>query len=374
MHALIATPYEDEYLLLCAHSPRAVKIPASKYMELRQAVTRADTTPAWLTDTALKAWDLNLTGHRVSTAVRVRHPGRFRHSRGTWEINLGCDYDCEHCYLGEKRFEGLTRPRKKHLLRVMRDAGVVWLEITGGEPLIDPDFPSAYRYAHRLGMVVELLSNGSRLWHEPTMNLLTTYLPAKLTLSVYGASAETYDGLTRRRGGFRKFTRGLDNAVAAGLNLELSLIITRRNAHEQHEMRAWADRLGLPWREYANMSPTIHGGAETLPTQSPEHLTQRAPFTGCPAGQTFFHADPHGRASICKVGRDPSVDLDTEGVEGLARLGAIADSLMLRTGGCAGCTLSGSCRVCRPMARIFQEAKAPLVNYCQHGQPKEITR
>ncbi|WP_240804282.1 hypothetical protein [Streptomyces sp. A0592] len=139
-------------------------------------------------------------------------------------------------------------------------------------------------------------------------------------------------------------------------------------------MRAWAGRLGLPWREYANMSPTIHGGAETLPTQSPEHLTRRAPFTGCPAGHTFFRVDAHGHASICKVGRDPYVDLDAEGVEGLARLGAGADPLMLRTGGCAGCTLSGSCRVCRPMARIFQEAKAPLVSYCQHGQPKETTR
>ncbi len=54
-------------------------------------------------------------------------------------------------------------------------------------------------------------------------------------------------------------------------------------------MRARADRLSLPWREYANTSPTIRGGAEALLTQSPEHLTQRAPFTGCPAGRTSFH-------------------------------------------------------------------------------------
>ncbi|MET8412553.1 hypothetical protein ABZV34_31455 [Streptomyces sp. NPDC005195] len=58
----------------------------------------------------------------------------------------------------------------------------------------------------------------------------------------------------------------------------------------------------------------------------------------------------------------------TEGVEGLARLGDIAESLMLRTGGCSGCTVSGTCRVCRPMAKVFQEAKAPLQNYCQHGE------
>ncbi|MFJ9752614.1 hypothetical protein [Streptomyces chartreusis] len=126
-------------------------------------------------------------------------------------------------------------------------------------------------------------------------------------------------------------------------------------------------QLGVAFREYANISPTIHGTAEPLPSQSPQYLTNRAPFSGCPAGVTFFHADPFGRASICKVGREPNIDLITEGVEGLTRLGDIAESLMLRTGGCSGCKLSDTCRVCRPMAKVFQEAKAPLVNYCQHG-------
>ncbi|MCJ1677583.1 radical SAM protein [Streptomyces sp. APSN-46.1] len=373
MHDLIAAPYEDEHLLLRPDSPRAVKIPYAKYAELQRAMAAADPVPGWLADVARRAWGFDLTGRPVAGAVLVRPRSRFRYNRGTWEINLGCDYDCEMCYLGEKRFEGLDWAGKERLLHQVRDAGVIWFQITGGEPLIDPDFPAAYRLANELGMVVEILSNGSRLWHPGILELFTTWRPAKLTLSLYGATAETYDGLTGRRGGFNKFVRGLDGAIEAGLNIDVSLIITRRNAHEQTAMRAFAERHGLPWREYANMSPTIHGGAETLPSQSPEHLTQRAPFTGCPAGHTFFHVDPHGKASICKVGRDPSVDLVAEGVEGLARLGSIADSLMLRTGGCEGCTLSGTCRVCRPMARLFQEAKAPLINYCQHGQPKETS-
>ncbi|MFH8552271.1 hypothetical protein ACH4FE_01360 [Streptomyces celluloflavus] len=57
----------------------------------------------------------------------------------------------------------------------------------------------------------------------------------------------------------------------------------------------------------------------------------------------------------------------TTGVEGLSRLGGIADSLMLRTGGCTGCQLSGTCRVCRPLAKVYQEAKAPLDRYCRHA-------
>ena len=56
------------------------------------------------------------------------------------------------------------------------------------------------------------------------------------------------------------------------------------------------------------MTPTIYGGAESLLAQSVEHLRARKPFTGCNAGHTFFHSDPHGLVSICKVGRDDQID------------------------------------------------------------------
>nr|WP_262505503.1 radical SAM protein [Streptomyces sp. TRM68367] len=328
--------------------------------------------PDWLVDAVSRAWDIDLAGRTAAGTVLIRAGGPYEFSRSTWELNLGCDYDCVMCYLGEKRFEGLDMAGKRRLLDVMAEAGVIWLQMTGGEPLIDPDFPEAYEYAHELGMQLEVLSNGSRLHKDHVLELFARLPPSKMSLSVYGATADTYDTVTRNRGAFDRFSAGLERAVNAGLNLTLSLIITRQNAHEVDAMRAWARRLGLPFSEYANMSPTIHGTAEPLPSQSPEHLTSRAPFTGCPAGHTFFHADPFGRASICKVGREPNIDLIAEGVEGLARLGAIADSLMLRTGGCTGCALSGSCRVCRPMAKVFQAAKAPLHTYCQHGT-KEAT-
>lgn len=366
-HELIASPFKDTHLVLRPGSPKAIKLPSVKFAELQTAVDADDVIPKWLVDAVTRSWGIDLTDRTAQRTVLIREPGPYEFSRATYELNLGCDFDCEHCYLGRKRFEGLDLAGKEQLLLVLHDAGVIWLQMTGGEPLIDPDFPAAYRLAHELGMQVEILSNGSRLRSDTVFDLLVEHPPSKLSLSVYGATAETYDALTRRRGAFNRFTEGLDKAVAAGLNVDLSLIITSRNAHEADAMRGWADRLGVPRREYANISPTIYGTGETLPSQSPEHLTQRAPFTGCPAGHTFFHVNPFGKASICKVGREPNIDLIAEGVEGLARLGEIADSLMLRTGGCSGCKLSDTCRVCRPMAKVFQEAKAPLRNYCQHG-------
>jgi hypothetical protein len=136
-------------------------------------------------------------------------------------------------------------------------------------------------------------------------------------------------------------------------------------------MQTMAEQLGVKHDLFVNMSPTIYGGAETLPTQSASHLRKRKPFTGCNAGHSFFHVDPHGMASICKIGRDPAIPLMDEGIDGLKRLGAIADSLLLRQGGCSGCQLQGTCGTCMPLVQLYRKANAPLASYCQHQRPRE---
>ncbi len=75
--------------------------------------------------------------------VLVREQSEYGYGRASWEINLGCNYACSHCYLGLKEFSGLAWPDKVRLLDMMRDAGVVWLQVTGGEPTIDKHFSCA---------------------------------------------------------------------------------------------------------------------------------------------------------------------------------------------------------------------------------------
>lgn len=367
MHEVIASPFLDDYVVVRPGDARAVKIGPRRYRDLLSSAPGAE-CPAWLVDAVRRRWGLDLAVQPLASAVLVREPATLGYGRASYEINLGCDYDCEHCYLGEKRFAGLDLEGKRALLHTLRDAGVLWLQITGGEPLIDPHFAEAYRLAQELGMIVEILSNGSRLSNPKILDVLTAHRPYRISLSVYGATAETYEGLTRRRGSFRRFERGLTAALEAELPVDLSLIITSHNAHEADQMRAWAQRLGVPTREYTHMSPTIYGGDESLATQSIAHVKPRQRFAGCNAGHTFLHVDPHGMASICKVARDQQVDLTAEGAVSLTRLGDVADALMLRTGGCSGCQLSEQCSVCRPLAKLYQEAKAPLDRYCQHAE------
>jgi MoaA/NifB/PqqE/SkfB family radical SAM enzyme len=365
VHELIASPFVDDYLVLRPGSTQGVKIPDRRYRELRQIAAGA-VCPGWLVEAVRRRWGLDLTGRPLGETVVVRQPSPYGHGRASYELNLGCNYDCEHCYLGLKQFEGLSWPDRERLLHLLCDAGVLWLQLTGGEPLIDKLFTEVYSLAYELGMMISISSNGSRLSNPRILQLLTSRRPYRLTLSVYGASAASYDGLTRRRGSFAKFERGLAAAHEASLPINLNLIVARPNAHELDLMQAMAEGFGLPYHVFSNMSPTIYGGAESLPAQSQEHLRKRKPFAGCHASHTFFHVDPHGMASICKVGRDPQIPLLVEGIEGLARLGEIADGLLLRQGGCAGCALSGSCGTCMPLVTLYRKAKAPLSAYCQH--------
>ena len=371
MHELIVTPFLGDYLVLRPGSPGALRLPGVKYHELARAAVVGGACPEWLADAARQHWRSDIAGRPLVGLALVRHPSPYGFVRATYELNLGCNYDCEHCYLGLKRFAGLAWPERDKLLQILQDAGVVWVQLTGGEPMIDPLFPDVYRRAHELGMMLTILTNGSRLAAPKILDLLTGCPPHDITISVYGATEASYDALTRRRGSFKAFSKGLAAACEAGLPVKLSLIITKTNAHEAGQMQALADRLGVRHDLYVNMSPTIYGGPETLPAQSLEHRRKRKVFTGCNAGHTFFHVDPHGTASICKIGRDPSIPLITEGVDGLRRLGAIADSLLVRQGGCTGCTLQGTCGTCMPLVQLYRKANAPLAAYCQHQQPRK---
>jgi hypothetical protein len=373
MYQAIVCPQEDLFVAVRAGRQEALQLPSAFYAELADLSDADGRVPDWFGDATRRVWGIELAGRPIRDVLVVRAPSVLpvTYSRASWEINKGCNFSCEHCYLEQRPFAGLPLTEKFRLLDMLRDMGVIWFEITGGEPLIDQDFVPAYNRAHAAGMMMEILTNGSRLYCDDLLETFTVHRPHKITVSMYGASPETADALTQTRGAFKNAYRGMSAAAGIGLPIEVTLIITKHNVEELDEMRAMVRDLGLPFKEYASISPTYTGKGSTLEAQVPSLLGKSDIFQGCPAGHTSFHVDPLGFATMCKVGRDNPINLVTEGPEGLLRLPGIADVQMLRTGGCTGCKLSSTCRVCRPMARVYQEAKAPLSHYCQHGMKEE---
>lgn len=119
-------------------------------------------------------------------------------------------------------------------------------EENGGEPTIDKHFTDAYQAAFDLGMMLTVSTNGSRLWHPALLDLFAARPPYRLVVSLYGATEAAYDGLTRRRGSYKAFRKGIAAATEAGLPLRLNIVVTDVSAAETRDMIALAEGWGLP--------------------------------------------------------------------------------------------------------------------------------
>jgi uncharacterized Fe-S cluster-containing radical SAM superfamily protein len=261
---LIASPYPDGHIVVSPGRDGGIRIGSARYSELRHAHAAA-LVPSWLAAPARAAWNLDLTDRNIGEAIIIRPETKYGYARASYELNLGCNYDCEHCYLGEKKFAGLDWLGRERLLQVMADAGVLWLQLTGGEPLIDPLFPETHARAWDMGMMIQISSNGSRLDQTRTLEILTERRPYRLTLSIYGATEESYDGMTRRRGSFRRFMRGLAAAREAGLPMRINIVVSNRNALQRRDHP-------LPRR---SPRPGLHLQGRPRPASQPDHRGAR---------------------------------------------------------------------------------------------------
>jgi hypothetical protein len=136
MHELVVSPFLGDYFVLRPGRRNAVKISPGRYAEL-QSAGPDEPCPGWLADAARHAWGIDISGRVLRDLAIVREPSPLGYGRASYELNMGCNYDCKHCYLGLKEFAGLDWPARERILSAIHDAGVLWLQLTGGEPTID---------------------------------------------------------------------------------------------------------------------------------------------------------------------------------------------------------------------------------------------
>jgi hypothetical protein len=94
-YQLIASPYPDGHLVVSPGREGGIRIGAGRYAELRDATPTAP-VPDWLAAAARAAWGLDLAGLPAGPAIRVRPETEYGYARASYELNLGCNYDCEH--------------------------------------------------------------------------------------------------------------------------------------------------------------------------------------------------------------------------------------------------------------------------------------
>jgi len=365
MQPYICGRFFDGYLIADRFGSQAAKINERKYFELVNLSENKDAeAPPWLISILSSLGQKMKVDAVISDLVQLKRRGTCSFAKASYEITEACNFRCEHCYLGEKKNKTLEVDKKKRILDLIDQAGCFWLQITGGEPLADRDFESVYKYAYALGFLIVLSSNGSLLTAPRITEILEQYPPWRLTVSLYGATNNSYEELTHVRSSATKVFAGLEWASKRRQRVRLNLIVTKYNKHEVDQMIGIAKGFNFDYHVFENLTPALDGSRLPLVVAVDESCREKdchdvamassASGLRCHAGETFFHVDSKGAMSICKLSRWPKVDLLASGIEGFKQLPVIAKQSLKKPTECQKCTIKSECETCAPKLALYK--------------------
>ena len=143
---------------------------------------------------------------------------------GRWNCNL----KCVHCYAAGQQCAAepeLSTAQWKQLIDRCRDACIPQLTFTGGEPTLRADLPELI--AHAAWFVTRLNTNGVALTPELCKALWDASLDS-LQITLYSHDAQAHNALVGAQG-HAATVAGIENALAAGLNLSVNTPLCTRN-------------------------------------------------------------------------------------------------------------------------------------------------
>lgn len=232
------------------------------------------------------------------------------------ELTYRCNWRCVFCYNprhGDRK--PLSLEEWTAVMDDLRHLGTLALVLTGGEPLVHPDFLALARAARARGFAVRLFTNGSLVTEEMADALAGLDLVG-VEMSLHGACASTHDEATKRPGSFDAMLAGVKRMQERGVPLLLKTPLTRLNEHELDGMVALADGLGVAHQVDCNMTPRDDGDRGPLAYRaSPEGIERmyrkvaalgRLPVSAreaggmnCGLGRLTLAVDPEGNVYPC---------------------------------------------------------------------------
>ena len=176
---------------------------------------------------------------------------QFIPHKGTFELTPFCSMKCKMCYMrldpdqAKKQGRLLTAEEWIRLGRMAFDAGTVDLLLTGGEPLLRPDFAEIYTALSDMGFLLRLFTNAT-MFTEETFNLLRERPPQSVEITLYGASAETYEKVGGWGGGYERAISAVDTLREFLPSLKLKGTLIRESADDYDAMKKFAAERALP--------------------------------------------------------------------------------------------------------------------------------
>ncbi len=198
--------------------------------------------------------------HRMDLMVSAMERG------GRWNCNL----QCVHCYAAHQGCAAepeLDTAQWKTVIDRCREACIPQLTFTGGEPTLRADLPELIE--HAAWFVTRLNTNGVLLTPEYCKKLYAASLDS-LQITFYSADAETHNALVGAQG-WAATAAGIENALAAGLNLSVNTPLCTKN----RDYRKTLEYLHAKGVRYVTCSGLITtGAAATAPSEALQLTTE----------------------------------------------------------------------------------------------------
>ena len=329
-----------------------------------------------------------ITEYLHAKAARARIP-----LSGSFELTPVCNMSCRMCYVRmTKEQQEAIRPlhTAAEWLRVgeiARNAGMLYLLLTGGEPFLHPEFREIMTGLHHMGLLISINSNATMI-DEDTVAWLRQVPPMRVNVTLYGASNETYARLCGNPQGFTQATRGIRLLREAGISVKINCSVTPYNAADLEAIFDYVKREGLIIQATSYMFPPLRRDPskigqndrfspeeaayysakiesllngeeaflermkeETFPLPNePDESCGEGEGIRCRAGKCSFWITWDGRLMPCGMlpdGEEQNVFTD-DFASAWKQAQQTADAIRLPAK-CAVCSLRDSCRACAAM-------------------------
>lgn len=184
---------------------------------------------------------------------------------GGLELLPLCNMNCKMCYVRKSKEE---MDAQGHLLNcdewlsILDDAireGLLFLTLTGGEPLIYPEFKRLYTSLVERGVILSVNTNAT-LIDEEWADFFARYGCRKLSITLYGKDDKTYHKLCGNPNGFSQVMNACNLLKERKVPFRLTSSITPTNVEQMPDLFAIANKLDVPLSVATYMFPAERRG------------------------------------------------------------------------------------------------------------------
>lgn len=161
-----------------------------------------------------------------------------------WELTSACPNECVYCYNSShlKRRNELTSEEKFKVANAIIDSGVFQVCLTGGEPLMCPEYLDILRYLRTRGVAVGTIFSGAGLTDD-IVRSVSEYVDM-VQISLDGSSKETHDFVRNRKGSFDEAINAIKKFVDNNVQVRVSFASTSYNIDDFEKTYQLCEELG----------------------------------------------------------------------------------------------------------------------------------